>query len=153
MVPTDSIRLVAAYPWGMPPHLVAHLASGGAFFPHPALSASAAVGNTGFPWGVRTIQTPSVNASNPETNQGQVPNDTPDTEDDYRGPHLHFQIPAQTAQAVSASQFPTVPFGYPGVTFMPMLTYTPTNPALQHIQIGAPQSPNVQAGGQTVHAA
>ncbi|XP_050918887.1 uncharacterized protein LOC127136366 [Lathyrus oleraceus] len=128
----------------------------GAFFPHPALSAPTAAGNIGFPWGVPTFQTPLVDAANPEANQGQVPDDTPDTKDDYRGPRLHFQIPAQTAQAASASQFPTAPFGYPGVTSMPMLTYAPTNPALQHVETREPQAPNAQTGGQypqTAHAA
>lgn len=102
----------------------------GGFFPHPTLFASAATRNTSFLWGLPIIQTPLVDAANSKTNQGQVPEDTPDAEDDYRGPRLHFQIPAQTTQAASASQFPTIPFGYPGATSMPILTYAPTNPAL-----------------------
>lgn len=118
--------------------------SWGAFFPHPTLSAAAAAGNAGFPWALPTVQTTPVIAADPENNQGQVPDDTPDNEDDYRGPCLHFQIPNQTAQAANVSQFPTIPLGYLGVTSMPMLSY----PILQHAQTGAPQGPNAQDGGQ-----
>lgn len=90
MVSADSARLVAAYPWGMPPHLAASLTHWGDFFPHPALSTATAVGNTGFPWGLPNVQTTLVDAANPENNQGQVPKDTHDAEDDYRGMRLHF---------------------------------------------------------------
>ncbi|XP_050877159.1 uncharacterized protein LOC127080911 [Lathyrus oleraceus] len=48
MVPINPTRLVAAYPWGMSPHLAASLASGGAFFPHSDLTVVA--GSVGFPW-------------------------------------------------------------------------------------------------------
>lgn len=35
VVPMDPTRLAAAYPWGMPPHLAASLASGGSVLPSP----------------------------------------------------------------------------------------------------------------------
>lgn len=88
LVPADSTRLVAATR-GECPHTLLLISPMGGFLSSPG-SLSAAVGNTGFSWGVPTVQTPSVDATNSETNQGQVPDDTPDTEDDYRGPHLHF---------------------------------------------------------------
>lgn len=132
VVPTDPVRLVAAYPWGMPPHLAASLASGGTFFPHPTLVA--AVGNTSFPWALPTLQTTLVNATDLDDNQGQDPDDLPNDEEDYRGLRLHFQLPNQTAQAVSIGQVPTIPFDYPGATSVPMMTY----PASQYMQTGEP---------------
>ena len=101
VVPTDPARLVAAYPWGMPHHLAASLASGGAFFPHSTLVAAA--GNSGFHWVLPALQTTSSIAADPDDNQGQVPDDPLDNEDDNRGPRLHFQIPVQTAQPASTS--------------------------------------------------
>lgn len=133
-IPMDAARLVAAYPWGMPPHLAASLASGGAFFPHPALSAAATAGNAGFTWALPTLQTALVDAADPDNNEGQVLDDLPNDEEDYRGPHLHFQLPNQTAHVASTGQVPAFPFGYPGATSMPMLPY----PASQHVQTGAP---------------
>lgn len=106
MVLVDSTRLAATYPWGMPSHLAASLTHGGTFFPPPALSAAAAAGNTGFPWGLPNVQT--------------TPIDVAESEDHYRGSRLHFQIPTQS---VSASHVPNFPFGYPGATSMSMLTY------------------------------
>lgn len=141
MVPTDPARLAAAYPWGMPPHLAASLTSGGAFFPHSALTPAA--GNSGFPWVLPALQTTLVIAADPEDNQGQVPDDLPNDEEDYRGPHLHFQLPSQTAQAASTGQIP-VPFGYPGAGSVPMMM----NPVFQYVQAGAPQAPNAQPGMQ-----
>lgn len=134
MVPVDSVRLAAAYPWGMPPHLATSLASGGAFFPHSALFAAAAAG---FTWALPTFQTTLVDAADPDNNQGQIPDDLPNDVEDYRGPRLHFQIPNQTAQDASANQVSAFPFGYPGATSMPMLTH----PAPQHVQTGTPQAP------------
>lgn len=119
----DAGRLAAAYPWGIPPYLVASLASGGAFFPHPALSATATAGNTGFPWALPTLQTTPVDVADLDNNQGQVPDDLPNEEEDYRGPRLHFQLPNQTAQDASTGQVPAFPFGYPKATSMPLLTY------------------------------
>ena len=90
-----------------------------------------------------------VDAANPEDNQGQVLNETPDVEDEYRGSRLHFQVPAQAAQPASANQ--AAPYSYPGATSVPMLTYAPTDTALQYVQTGAPQAPNAQARGQYPH--
>ena len=67
---------------------------GGAFFPRQTLTATTADGNPTFPWGITNIQTPLVDAANPEDNQGQVTHETPDVEGEYWGPRLHFQIPA-----------------------------------------------------------
>lgn len=114
LVHADMNRLTGAYPWGMPQNFVAHFANGGAFFPHPTLTAPAAAGNPVFPWGVSTVQIPLVNAANPEDDQGQVPNETPDAEGEYRGPRLHFQIHAQPASTHQAA-----PFGYLGETSVP----------------------------------
>lgn len=128
LVPTDMNRLAASYPRGMPQNFAAHFANGGAFLPHPTLTTTTAAGIPTFPWGIPTVQTPPVDASNPEDNQGQVPHENPDAEGEYRGPRLHFQIPTQVAQAASAHQ--AAPFSYPGATSMPMMTYAPANPAL-----------------------
>lgn len=86
-----------------------------------------------FPWGVPTVQTPPVDAAHPEDNQGQVPNETPDNEDEYGGTLLHFQVIAQAAQPVNMNQFQDATFGYPGETSVPMLAYAPTNPAIQYV--------------------
>lgn len=133
LVPADMNRLTAAYPWGMPLNFSAHFAHGGAFFPHPTLIAPAATGNPAFAWGIPTVQTPPIDVANPEDNQGQVPNETPDAEGEYRGPCLHFHIPSQVAQPASANQA------------------TPFNPTLQYVQTRAPRAPNAQAGGQYPH--
>lgn len=142
VVPTDPTRLATAYLWGMPPHIAASLASGGAFFPHSTLVA--AVGNVGFPWALPTLQTTPINVVESGDNQGQVPDDLPDDEEDYQGPRLHFQLPNHTAQAESTGQVLTFPFGYPRATSMPIITY----PASQYLQTGAPQAPNAQLGMQ-----
>lgn len=91
VVPTDPARLASAYPWGMPLHLAASLASGGAFFPHSTLAVAAR--NTGFPWVLPTLQTTPIIVADPDDNQGQVPDDLPNDEEDYQGPRLHFQLP------------------------------------------------------------
>lgn len=124
-------RLAAATPWGMHENFAANFVDGGAFFPHPTLTATAAAGNPAFLWGIPTVQTPLVDAANPKDNQGQVLNETSDAEDEYRGPRLHFQVPAQAAQPASANQ--AAPFSYPRATSMPMMTYAPTNFALQYV--------------------
>lgn len=147
LVPTNFNRLVASYPQGMPLNIAAHFANGGSFYPHHTLAAPTAVGNAIFPWGVPTIQTPPVDDANPEDNQGQVPSETPDNKDEYRGPRLPFQVPSQAAQLGNMNTFQATPFGYPRETFVPMLTYAPNNPTLQYVQIEASQAPNVQAGG------
>lgn len=82
LVLADVNRLAASYPRGMPQNFAAHFANGGAFFPYPTLTAVAAAENTIFPWGVSTVQTPPIDAANPEDNQGQVPNETPDAENE-----------------------------------------------------------------------
>ncbi|XP_050876821.1 uncharacterized protein LOC127080547 [Lathyrus oleraceus] len=87
-----------------------------------------------------TLQTTSVDAADPDNNQGQAPDDLPHDEEDYRGSRLHFQLLNQTAQAASTGQVPAFPFGYPGTTSVPMLTYL----ASQYVQTGAPQAPNAQ---------
>lgn len=70
LVPADMDRLAAVYPWGIPQNLAAHFANGGDFFPHPTLTTPVAVGNPTFPSGVPTVQTPPIDAANPEDNQG-----------------------------------------------------------------------------------
>lgn len=97
-----------------------------------------------FPWALPTLQTTSVNVVEPDDNQGQVPDDLPNDEEDYRGSRLHFQLPNQTAQAASTGQVPTFPFGYLGETSVPVMTY----PASQYMQTGEPQAPNAQPGTQ-----
>lgn len=98
-----------------------------------------------------TIQTPPVDDANFEDNQGQVPIETPDNKDEYRGPRLHFQVPSQAAQPANMNQFQAAPFGYPRETSVPMLTYAPNNHSLYYVHTGAPQAPNAQAGGQFPH--
>lgn len=83
LVPAYLNRFATAYPWGIPQNFVAHFANGGAFFPHQALAAPTAVKNVVFFWGVPTVQTPLIDVANPEDNQGQVPTETPDIEDEY----------------------------------------------------------------------
>lgn len=146
LVPVYVNMLAVAYPWGMPQNVAAHFANEGAFFPHPTLTSLATIGNNVFPWGVPTIQTPPVDAANPEDNQGQVPHETPDVEGEYQGPRPNFHIPAQPTSTNQAA-----PFSYPEVTSVPMMTYAPTNLALQYVQTGVPQAPNAQAGGQYPH--
>lgn len=68
VVTTDPSRLVAAYPWGIPPYLAASLANGGAFFPHSTLAFAVAAGNIGFPWALPTLQTTLVNVVKPDDN-------------------------------------------------------------------------------------
>lgn len=129
-------RLVATYPCGMPLNFAAQFANGGDFIPYQALVAPNFVGNVVFLWDVPTIQTPpTVDAANPEDNQGQVLAKTPDNEDEdeYRGPRLHFQIPSQAAQPANMNQFQAAPFLYPRETSVPMLTYSPNNPGLQYV--------------------
>lgn len=94
MVLADSTRLAAAYPWRMPPHFAAHLANEGGFLPSFGSLYFFYCWKHWFPVGCPHYPNSSNDASNPETNQDQVPDDTLDTEDDYRGLHLHFQIPA-----------------------------------------------------------
>lgn len=104
---------------------------GDAFIPHQTLIAPNAVGNAVFPWGAPTIQTPStVDAANPEDTQGQVLSETPDNEEEYWGPHLHFQVTSQVAQPGNMNRFQVAPFVYPGATSVPMLTYAPNIPTL-----------------------
>ena len=67
----------------MPQNFVAHFTNGSAFFPHQTLSAHIAAKTAIFPWGVPTVQTPPVDATNLEDNQGQVPTEPPDVEDEY----------------------------------------------------------------------
>lgn len=66
VVPIDSARLAATYPWGVPPHLAASLTSGGAFFPHSVLTTVA--GNSGFPWVLPDFHTTPIIAADPEDN-------------------------------------------------------------------------------------
>lgn len=94
LVRADTNRLVAAYPWGMPQNFVAHFTNGGAFFPHPTLTATVVAGNPTFPWGSPNVQTPPVDTANPEDIKGQVPHETPDAEGEYQGPRLYFQVPS-----------------------------------------------------------
>lgn len=122
LVPADINRLFADYPWGMPQNFSAIFTNGGAFFPHPTLTATAVAGNPAFLWGIPNVQTSPVDTANLEDTQGQVPHGTPDAEGEYRGTRLYFQVPTQVAQP--ASTHPMVPFGYPGVSSVP------TNPAL-----------------------
>lgn len=93
--PSASNRLAADYPWGIPPKFASQFANGGAFIPHQALDAPSAARNYAFPWGIHLIQSPqTVDAGNPRNIQGQVDAETPDDDAEYRGPHLHFQIPS-----------------------------------------------------------
>lgn len=99
-----------------------------------------------------TVQTPhTVDVTNPKDNQGQVPTETLDNKDEYRCSRLHFQVPSQATQPANMNQFQASPFGYPGETFVPILTYAPNNPALQYVHTGTPQAPNAQGGGQFPH--
>lgn len=132
----------------MPQSFAAHFANGDAFFPHQTLVAPTAAGNVVFPWGVPTVQSPPVDAANPEDNQGKIPTETPDNEDEYRGLCLHFQVSAQASQPANMNQFQAALFGYAGETSMPVLTYAPNNLVLQYMQTGVPQAPNAQTGGQ-----
>lgn len=81
VVPMDPARVAATYPWGMPPHLAASLTGGGAFFPHSALAT--ATGNSGFPWVLPALHTTPIITADPEDNQGQVPDDLPNDDEDY----------------------------------------------------------------------
>lgn len=67
----------------MPPKFTTQFANEGAFIPHQTLVTPNASRNPVFPWGAPMIQTPpTIDASNPEDTQGQVPTGTPDNEDE-----------------------------------------------------------------------